>query len=400
MQTPGQISCIDICQPALQIVGIRIEVMQQHSRRASDRDNPHERRAIVDRRRDFLHVAGTRFPGWQEQKVQFLTRYLFLFLGVVFFNFSDEFKSGWLSLAQLNAIFGLYFIINSLCFAHAHAFVNFAARYRAAMWIDVVLVAVCVLHDPYSIPPSLLVFIMVVLGNGMRYGMRLFGEALTGSFAGAMLALGLRNIGSAEGLTPGVLFLNLFGGIILIYAYILMSRIEASRRELERQSNIDTLTGLINRRALFEIAPPLFERLRKGENLVVMFADLDKFKAVNDTYGHATGDEVLQEFAALLRACMRSTDIAARFGGDEFVLLLPNTLLEEATAVAERLRTQTVAFAQRKQINLSISIGLGEAPTHGYDLAGLLAKVDQAMYRSKSDGACIGVHCLSVPEAG
>ena len=374
--------------------------MQEHSRRTSDRRDISERRTASDRRRDALWSVGMRFPGWQEQKVQFLTRYLFLVLGVVFFNFSGEFKSVWLSLPQLNIIFGLYFIVNSVGFAHASRYTDSTTRYRAAMWIDVALVAVCVLHDPYSIPPSLLVFIMVVLGNGMRYGMRLFGEALTGSFAGAMLALSLRNVGSADGLTPGVLFLNLFGGIILIYAYILMSRIEASRRELERQSSVDTLTGLINRRALFEIAPPLFERVGPGRNLVVMFADLDKFKAVNDTYGHAAGDEVLQEFALILRDCMRSTDIAARFGGDEFVLLLPSTLLTEATAVAERLREQTTAFAQRKKIDLSISIGLGEAPTHGRDLAELLAQVDQAMYRSKADGNNIGIHCLSVPEAG
>ena len=371
--------------------------MQEHSRRTSDRCDSSERRTANNRRRDELWRVGMRFPGWQEQKVQFLTRYLFLVLGVAFFNFSGEFKSVWLSLTQLNLIFGLYFIVNSLGFAHASRRIDSITRYRAAMWTDVALVTVCVLHDPYSIPPSLLAFIMVVLGNGMRYGMRLFGEALAGSFAGAMLALSFRNVGSAEGLTPGVLFLNLFGGIILIYAYILMSRIETSRRELEQQNSIDTLTGLINRRALFAIAPPLFERLGQGKNLVVMFADLDKFKAVNDTYGHAAGDAVLQEFALMLRECMRSTDIAARFGGDEFVLLLPNTPLAEATAVAERLRQQTEAYAQRKQIDLSISIGLGEAPTHGRDLSELLAQVDQAMYRSKAEGNCVGVHCLSVP---
>ena len=365
--------------------------MQEPSRPTNDRREHSERRTAEDRRQEMLGAKGTRFPGWQEQKVQFLTRYLFLVLGVVFFNYSGEFKSTWLSLAQLNVAFGLYFITNSFGFIHASRFPDSTPRYRTAMWIDVVLVATCVLHDPYSIPPSLLVFIMVVLGNGMRYGMRLFGEALTGSFAGAMLALSLRNVGSAEGLTTGVLFLNLFGGIILIYAYILMSRIEASRRELERQNSLDTLTGLLNRRALFEVAPPMFERLGQGQSLVVMFADLDKFKAVNDTYGHATGDVVLQEFAALLQSNMRATDIAARFGGDEFVLLLPNTSLEHARAVAERLRGQTAAMAAAKQIDLSISIGLGEAPTHGQDLAALLAQVDQAMYRCKSEGYCIGV---------
>ena len=79
--------------------------MQEHSRRTSDRRDISERRTASDRRRDALWSVGMRFPGWQEQKVQFLTRYLFLVLGVVFFNFSGEFKSVWLSLTQLNLIF-------------------------------------------------------------------------------------------------------------------------------------------------------------------------------------------------------------------------------------------------------------------------------------------------------
>ena len=329
-----------------------------------------------------------RFPGWPEQKVQFLTRYLFWALGLVFFNYSGEFKATWLSQSQLNGVFVAYFVINSIAFAHAHRNPDSAARYRFAMWIDVALVSICVLHDPYDIPPSLLVFIMVVLGNGMRYGMRLFGEALTGSFAGAMIALSLR---SAAGVTPGLIFLNLFGGIILIYAYILMSRIEASRRKLEQQSTYDPLTGLINRRALFEAAQSLFDRLGSEHKLVIMFTDLNNFKAVNDTYGHATGDEVLRQFSGILRDCMRSSDIAARFGGDEFVLLLPDTSLEEAMTVAERLRAQTMAWAQRSQIDTGVTIGMGEAPTHGRDLQTLLDQVDQAMYRSKGDPDCIGV---------
>jgi diguanylate cyclase (GGDEF)-like protein len=187
------------------------------------------------------------------------------------------------------------------------------------------------------------------------------------------------------------MFLNLFGGIILIYAYILMSRIEASRRKLEQQSSVDTLTGLMNRRALFERAQSLFDGLGDDRRLVVMFADLDKFKAVNDTYGHAVGDEVLRQFAGILRDCMRSSDTAARFGGDEFVLLLPETSLNDAKTVAERLRAQTAAWSQLSKIDVSVTIGMGEAPTHGRDLGTLLDQVDRAMYRSKLDPNCIGI---------
>ena len=100
---------------------------------------------------------------------------------------------------------------------------------------------------------------------------------------------------------------------------------------------------------------------------------------------------MLKEFAATLRECMRGSDIAARFGGDEFVLLLPNTALDEARAVALRLQGKTEDYAQGKQIELSVSIGIGEAPTHGHDLAALLDQVDQAMYRAKADGKNIAL---------
>jgi diguanylate cyclase (GGDEF)-like protein len=365
--------------------------MQLPRRRASDGREHCERRTFRDRRRQRVWSGQMRFPDWPEQKIQFLTRYLFLVLGIVFFNFSHEFKPAWFTLPQLNAAFAAYLVFNSLAFAHAHARPDSVLRYRVAMWVDVALVSVCVLNDPYDIPPSLLVFIMVVLGNGMRYGMRLFGEALTGSFAGAMIALSFRSAGNAHGLTPGVMFLNLFGGIILVYAYILMSRIEVSRQTLERQSSVDILTGLLNRRALFEKAHELFEDLGEGKTLVAMFADLDKFKAINDTYGHAAGDEVLKQFAGILRDYMRSSDVAARFGGDEFVLLLPDTSLAAAKSVAARLRAETVAWSRINKIDVSVTIGLGEAPTHGRDLATLLDQVDQAMYRSKSDPGCTGL---------
>ena len=107
--------------------------MQRHSRRANDRQESANRRAVPDRRHDAHWSTATRFPGWQEQKVQFLTRYLFMVLGILFFNFSGEFKPTWLTLPQLNTTFGLYFVINSFGFAHASRHTDSTARYRAAM---------------------------------------------------------------------------------------------------------------------------------------------------------------------------------------------------------------------------------------------------------------------------
>ena len=364
--------------------------MNAPQRRLNDSRSGGERRARRERRE--REAAGMRFPSWTEQKVQFLTRYLFMVLGVLFFNFSGDFTPRWMSLQAINAVLALYLVVNTAGLLHARHHPVSPPRYRLAMWVDIAMTSFAMLNDPYDIPPSLLVFIMVVLGNGMRYGMRLFGEALTGSFAGAMVVLTLRS----AGLTPGVMFLNLFGGIILVYAYILMSRIESSRRQLEQSSTVDALTGLMNRRALFDAAEGIFRKLNGSGRLTVMFADLDKFKAVNDTHGHARGDEVLKQFSNIVRDSIRDADIAARYGGDEFVLILTDTPLAQAQQVAERIQAGVADWAQANGLDVSVTIGMGEAPLHGDDLATLLERVDQALYRSKLSGSCGGVQCVDL----
>ncbi len=270
-------------------------------------------------------------------------------------------------------------------FIHASKVNICPMRYHMAMWIDIAIASISVLNDPYPIPPSLLVYIMIVLGNGMRYGMRLFAESLIGCFSAAMVVLSLRySLGNSE-FSPGLVFLNLFGGIILVYSYVLMGRIERSRSELETNSNIDTLTGLLNRRALQEITGTMFKDLKcDHKKFVLLFADLDKFKDVNDELGHAAGDLVLREFSRMMRTCIRELDVAARFGGDEFVIILEDSNLDHARLIAERIQKQVARWSDDNEIAFSVTFGLGEAPTHGDSFAHLLEQVDQALYHSKS----------------
>ncbi len=358
----------------------------KHQRRSTDRRSYEDRRRTIDRRVAAAQAHGRyRYPSWQEQKVQFVTRFLFLALGVSFFNMVDTISPASWPLSWLNLAFASYFVVNSLLFRHARLQQIYPLRYHVAMWVDILITSICVLNDPYAIPPSLLVFIMVVLGNGMRYGMRLFAESLIGCFAAAMIVLSARYLVGGAQLSAGLLFLNLFGGIILVYAYILMGRIERSRYELELHSSLDTLTGLFNRRALQDIAHTMFQRIhRNHQKFVMLFADLDRFKAVNDEHGHSAGDRVLQHFAEIVRSNIRSTDIAARFGGDEFVMLLEEAALSDAEAVARRIQQHVDAWAHQNGIDFSVTFGLGEAPTHGDCLASLLEQVDRALYRSKS----------------
>jgi diguanylate cyclase (GGDEF)-like protein len=116
----------------------------------------------------------------------------------------------------------------------------------------------------------------------------------------------------------------------------------------------------------------------------VLFADLDRFKAVNDIRGHHVGDRVLAEIARLIGQEVRASDVLARFGGDEFVLLLPETDALQAQQIARRLQDAVAQWAQQQAIDISLSVGLGHAPQHGQDLKSVLEHVDQEMYQNKA----------------
>jgi diguanylate cyclase (GGDEF)-like protein len=351
-----------------------------------------DRRNVDDRRTVFSDTSGVRHASWPEQKVQFITRYLFVVLGLLFFNLAPDFKPTWMSLWQINLFFAALALLNTVNFWHASRDLHVVARYRFAMWLDIVAVAICIANDPYEIPPSLIVYILVVLGNGMRYGMRFFAEAVIGSFAGGSMALVLRHSYASLQIAPGMIFLTLFAAIVLVYAYILMSRIESSRSQLVRSSNTDTLTGLLNRRALLEVADSMFDRVNnQGARLVMMFADMDRFKSVNDGSGHAVGDQVLQKLGEILLDSIREGDIAARYGGDEFVILLGDVTIADAEPIARRIQTRVTDYAQERGLDFSVTIALGEAPTHGTSIDTLLNRVDEALYRSKNEHGAGGI---------
>lgn len=172
---------------------------------------------------------------------------------------------------------------------------------------------------------------------------------------------------------------------------------EALRRALEeaRQAHLqvqemarqDTLTGLNNRRSFqSELDRWVAYARRHQRPLAILFLDLNRFKWVNDTYGHGAGDQVLVTVARLLKDSSRNTDILGRWGGDEFVAMLPETNAESATLVAMRIIEQlqrATVFVAEQRIPLSASIGIAAFPEHGADARTLLDHADAAMYRSK-----------------
>jgi two-component system cell cycle response regulator len=155
---------------------------------------------------------------------------------------------------------------------------------------------------------------------------------------------------------------------------------------------VDGLTGLNNRRYLDNHLKILFDRAAvRGRPISICMTDIDRFKLVNDTYGHDVGDEVLREFAARIRSTVRGADLACRYGGEEFVVVMPDTSMELATSVAERLRAiiEDKPFHVRSiDRELSITASLGIATSSGAFGAPdeLLKQADRALYEAKHTG--------------
>lgn len=187
----------------------------------------------------------------------------------------------------------------------------------------------------------------------------------------------------------------------------LIARLKIGERILNLQACLedlathDGLTGLLNRRALYNLLQVEFNRsARAGTPVSVILMDVDHFKAVNDRYGHAIGDQALQLLALTLQHSRRDYDQVGRWGGEEFLVLLPNTDLQEAGAVAERIRANVAAAQLRlpsdKALSIQVSLGAACAPHPQLALLDqLLNQADQALYRAKADGRnCV---CLFSP---
>ncbi len=154
-------------------------------------------------------------------------------------------------------------------------------------------------------------------------------------------------------------------------------------------ANTDTLTGVNNRRRFMELLEGEIRRVnRTNRVLSLMMLDIDHFKNVNDTYGHAVGDQVLCHFVMVVKDSIRDIDVIGRMGGEEFVVMLPETSSQEAAIVAERLRTAVKnreIIIPGEKFNITVSIGLAELEL-GESSDHLLIRTDEAMYLAKQNG--------------
>jgi len=167
--------------------------------------------------------------------------------------------------------------------------------------------------------------------------------------------------------------------------------LQQANRRLAELASVDEVTGIWNRRRFLEMLDHEFQRIRRHEaDLSLVMIDLDHFKAVNDTHGHAFGDQVLREVAATLKAAARSSDIVARYGGDEFMVLMPDTDTAQAEKAAERIRAMVAGKElsdDPRSVRLTLSIGLATAePNVGDSPDDLVRLADEALYAAKTAG--------------
>lgn len=180
------------------------------------------------------------------------------------------------------------------------------------------------------------------------------------------------------------------GAAFLILTAVVFIRLTFLERrhhgELETASQTDALTGLLNRRGCMERLEECLARQRTRQRpLTLLYLDLDNFKPINDNHGHDYGDELLRQVAERLRAAIREGDLAARIGGDEFVVVLPDIDCSEAGGLAERVLEQFERPFPVRELNIRMrtSIGYGCFPEHGQTIEDLLAAADHSMYECK-----------------
>ncbi len=166
-----------------------------------------------------------------------------------------------------------------------------------------------------------------------------------------------------------------------------ISELKTKLEIVEAEANIDPLTNLFNRRSIERSLEEFFNLCKKSQtSFSIVMIDLDNFKQINDNYGHHVGDLVLAKVARILRTSMRAKDIIGRCGGDEFIAIMPNTNIEQATVIVQRLKSnleKMEIIAKGKRFKVSISAGVVECNQRYKDWRDMIKEVDALMYRDK-----------------
>ncbi len=228
------------------------------------------------------------------------------------------------------------------------------------------------------------VYLVVIVGNGFRFGAPYMAYATVCS----MLGFGFVYYSNPYWQSNATLSFYLASILVVVPAYMygLLNSLHRARAALEQQATHDHLTGLMNRAGIEQRLIDIVSASPKGH--VLMFMDLDRFKQVNDSAGHAAGDRLLREIARVLKRNLRDKDLCARLGGDEFCMLMTDCGMAAATLIAERIRQQVESFrllwgGHVYSVGASIGVAASDSVSDGQSL---LRLADAACYAAKNAG--------------
>ncbi len=214
------------------------------------------------------------------------------------------------------------------------------------------------------------------------------GQAILVSFVSAFVWIAADLLANHEYISLFILFWN--AGIRLGFFVIVSVILSKLKMSLERERMLarkDFLTGLSNNQAFMEIVTEETRRTRRYPRpMTLVYIDCDQFKEINDTYGHETGNQVLQEVALTIQKSIRVTDKAGRLGGDEFVILLPETNSEESQIVIRRLKDGLIRAMQHNGWKVTFSLGVATFVTALDSVSEMIIQADRLMYAAKKEG--------------
>jgi diguanylate cyclase len=268
------------------------------------------------------------------------------------------------------------------------------AAERRNLMIDSASAGVWVVLMHFNLLPSALLVAMLSMDKICVGGWRFLARTATAQLAAALATLALYGfhfepVTSLRQIALCLPFLAAYPIGVATLTFALARKVRQQNKQLAELNRIDPLTGLVNRVHWEEAAlSELRRHQRLGRPAALLMLDIDSFKPINDEQGHPAGDEVIRGVAGVLGACLRDIDVAGRYGGDEFGILLPETDIAQACAVAERIRhtVQGSLFGPDRRLRCTVSIGLALVTTDMHNSRDWITCADQALYRAKTLG--------------
>lgn len=259
-------------------------------------------------------------------------------------------------------------------------------------WVMIAFITWVVMYTGGLDSPLLNLYLLVVITSTLTLG-KLATVLQMLLIASCYAWLGYQGRAYTMGFSVFVTTLTAQFAPLLLVAYIttmLSADIRRAVTQIKLLSETDELTGVFNKRAIDIISERLFKQTaRYGRPLSLLMIDSDSLKTINDTYGHEAGDRLLKLTVQCIQSQLREADIVGRYGGDEFVALLPETPGSGAAGVAARIRQSieaTPLSIREKTARITVSIGVSSYPEHGNDFETIMKKADQALYASKRKG--------------